>query len=283
MDRPRFPSPFLPIFVLALALLFPCPFPLQSPGVRLLSGTAWAETTSKIVDIESRPGVSQRFLLLLPEKPFASVILLAGGDGNLDISPEGNFGWGASNFLVRSRGLFAKAGFVVAVMDISSAFKTAETRRGFRGSEGHARDIAAVGQYLRKIQGPVWVVGTSRGTISAANAAIRLGQGDLDGIVLTSSVTRGKFSLSDLPADRIRIPTLLIHNSWDQCDECPFSDAKALKDRLANAPKVEFVEISGGDTPKSKPCDALSYHGFLGKEEKVVEAIARWIQASAGK
>jgi alpha-beta hydrolase superfamily lysophospholipase len=37
---------------------------------------------------------------------------------------------------------------------------------------------------------PVWLVGTSMGTVSAANAAARLMTGGPDGLVLTSTVTR---------------------------------------------------------------------------------------------
>ena len=52
------------------------------------------EVPERVVDIPTRPGVTQRFLYLLPEDPKAAVILFAGGHGGLGISPEGGMGWG---------------------------------------------------------------------------------------------------------------------------------------------------------------------------------------------
>jgi hypothetical protein len=62
-----------------------------------------AQATQKVVDIPSRPGVTQRMLVLSPPAPKAAVILLAGGHGGLQIFPNGSFNWGAGNFLVRTR------------------------------------------------------------------------------------------------------------------------------------------------------------------------------------
>ena len=67
---------------------------------------AFGEVVQRIVDIPTRPGVTQRFLYMTPEHPKAAVILLAGGHGGLDISQTGSFGWGKGNFLVRTRQLF---------------------------------------------------------------------------------------------------------------------------------------------------------------------------------
>jgi hypothetical protein len=47
--------------------------------------------------------------------------------------------------------------------------------------------------YLKTDSGlPIWLVGTSRGTVSATAAAIAFGNDNLSGIVLTSSVVRSK-------------------------------------------------------------------------------------------
>jgi len=41
-----------------------------------------------------------------------------------------------------------------------------------------------------------------------------------------------------------------------------------------------MLMFEGGDDPISKPCQARSAHGFLGIEEKVVDATVRWMLAN---
>src|SRR4051812_37723037 len=75
----------------------------------------------RVVDIPTRPGVTQRFVYIAPAgAPKASVILLAGGHGGLQIHDGGSFGWGGGNFLVRARQQFVDAGLAVAVVDAPS-------------------------------------------------------------------------------------------------------------------------------------------------------------------
>ncbi|MEJ8824174.1 hypothetical protein WKW80_19415 [Variovorax humicola] len=79
-----------------------------------------AQTTQKVVDIPTRPWVTQRMLVLSPPTARAAVILMAGGHGGLQIFPNGSFNRGAENFLVRTRQLFADQGLMVAVVDAPS-------------------------------------------------------------------------------------------------------------------------------------------------------------------
>ncbi len=57
----------------------------------MAAAPAWAQT-ERVVDIPTRPGVTQRILVLGPEKPKAAVILFAGGDGGLMLTPQGEMG-----------------------------------------------------------------------------------------------------------------------------------------------------------------------------------------------
>jgi dienelactone hydrolase len=245
---------------------------------------AAGEIAGRVEELTTRPGVTLRFLLLTPSEPAGSLILFAGGHGNLDLGPDGRIGWGRGNFLVRTRQRFAEAGFVVAVLDAASDFKAAEGIGGYRFSAAHAEDVRAAIAYLRGIKGPVWLVGTSAGTLSAANAASRLVEEGPDGVVLTASVTRGgrrdPRSLQDIALEKIRVPVLLAHNRDDQCWATPFDDVEKLKRWLKGSPKVEVLAFAGGDRPRSDPCEAMSYHGFLGLEGQVVRAITDWIRAA---
>jgi len=104
---------------------------------------AFGQVSERVVDIPTRPGVTQRFLLLTPEKPKVAVILLAGGDGGLGISQNGRIRSLSNNFLVRSRQLFADRGMSVAVVDAPSD-RQKMALKGFRQKPEHVADIKAV-------------------------------------------------------------------------------------------------------------------------------------------
>jgi pimeloyl-ACP methyl ester carboxylesterase len=239
-----------------------------------------------LVSIPTRPGVTQGFLLLEPSGAVsvASLILFTGGEGDLELA-EQPADWVGENFLVRSRALFAAAGFTIAVVDTPSDH--VEGYDGFRTSAAHATDIAAVIAYLRaRHPVPVWLVGTSRGTISAANGAL-LRNGGADGLVLTSTVTRGSKrrpqSVMDLALADIRLPTLIVHNRDDACSVTPYSGVADLQHALKHAATVAVQTFAGGDPPQSEPCEALSRHGYLGLEPAVVTAITAWIKSPAAR
>ena len=40
-----------------------------------------------------------------------------------------------------------------------------------------------------------------------------------------------------------------------------------------------LVTVNGGDPPRSEPCEAMSAHGYLGRETPTVDAIANWMLA----
>jgi hypothetical protein len=63
-----------------------------------LASHATAQVVTKVVDIPTRPGISQRMIVLSPPEPKAAVVLFAGGHGGLQLSPNGSMQWGAGNF-----------------------------------------------------------------------------------------------------------------------------------------------------------------------------------------
>ena len=85
--------------------------------IAVLALPALAQPVQQVVDIPSRPGVTQRMLVLTPPRPKAAVILLAGGHGGLQLQADGSMNWGKGNFLVRTRNIFARQGLTVAVID----------------------------------------------------------------------------------------------------------------------------------------------------------------------
>jgi hypothetical protein len=245
-----------------------------------LAGSPAALAGEELIELPTRIGVTQPFWLMTPPgAPIASVILFSGGNGTLGSrrSPVLE----SRNFLIRSREKFAAAGFLVAAVDTPS--DSPEGLDALRGSAEHAQDIAVVIAYLRqKASVPVWLVGTSMGTISAANAAARLKSGGPDGLVLTSTIvaaTRRTASVSArVDVGEIALPTLFVHHKDDGCVACPFSAVPAMMDRFQRAPRKDLIAVSGGSAPLSDPCQAMSRHGYIGIEDEVVAAIAKWIK-----
>jgi hypothetical protein len=240
--------------------------------VLLLAATllpAVAAEADERVELRTRGAVVQPVEYIpAASAPVASVILFPGGNG---VVAEVR-----NNFLLRVRNQFAEQGLAVAVADVPSDHGGG-MGPPFRASAPHAQDVAAIIAFLKgKAPVPVWLVGTSRGTISAANAAARLGASQVAGIVLTSTVWSG--GMSAVPLGEIAVPTLVIHNRDDGCGESPYPGAAQAMPQLAHAPAKELMTVSGG-TSKSRPCDALSPHGYYQIENQVVPPIIQWIKA----
>ena len=126
---------------------------------------------------------------------------------------------------------------------------------------------------------PVWLVGTSRGTESAATIAIESKQKP-HGLILTSSMSvenDNGTALTEMVLDKITLPTLITAHEDDGCSKTPPEGAQEIKEMLTNAKKVEIKIFSGGDETGS-PCKAKSFHGYLDIEESVVNYIANFIK-----
>lgn len=226
-------------------------------------------------EVSTKRGVQQPFWLIETDKAKACLILFAGGDGRLKITASGIKR--RSNFLVRSRELFVEQGFNVAVVDVP---KDQGSLFGIRTGQDHADDILAVIEFLEtKYHKPVWLVGTSRGTISAANVAARLqGRRNPAGIVLTSSVLGGNNdSLHDVELSAVTVPTLFVHNRDDDCHVCPYAGVEDAMQEMSKAKETALQSHTGGRSERYNPCKAMTPHGFLGLEDNVVKGITDWI------
>lgn len=254
-------------------------------GLAALALSMSAQAQEERVTLPTRPGVSELVLVTPPAAaPVASVILFTGGDGVLfGRNNAGELRLKGQNFLIRSRQKFAAAGFLVASVDVPSDH--AGGLAGFRNSPEHAEDIAVLIAYLRQRANlPVWLIGTSMGTISAASVAARLKSGGPDGIVLTSSIVVQSRQVAPIGAivavDQITQPTLFVHNKDDACMITPFNSVAPLMEKFTQARKKELIAVSGGSPPQSEACEALSRHGYIGIEDEVVGDIARWIKGT---
>jgi len=248
------------------------------------AGCAWA-ARPQVIDLPTRPGITERVLVEQPDHPpTAVVVLMTGGTGRLGIFDNGSLR-NEGNFLVRSRALFLQHGYAVVLPDTPSDHSTSPFLGGtFRESAEHAADLAAViGWAHQQFSRQVWIVGTSRGTHSAALAALSPpGVGAPDGVVLTSTIlASNRFGAAsarpvpDMPLEKVRVPVLVAHHQDDQCEVCPPSQLPRLMDKFKSTP-AKLLTYQGGQS-SGPPCEAFAHHGFNGIEGQVVDDIAAWI------
>lgn len=220
----------------------------------------------------------------------ASLLLVAGGNGVLNLDGNGDVQELEGNFLIRSAYRFLSFGLNVALLDAAPMFPGPNGFTSQRHTKPHAELIGKVAEIVQNTWAgvPVWLVGTSNGTISVANLGARLTpSGSVKGIVLTSSVTQvgnmpGESVMTLSPAlGSIKLPTLVVWHNSDNCAGSPNASAHAVFTSLTGlAPgmKAEVV-IKGGGWVAMPDCSALGYHGYAGVEDEVVTAIAKFIAA----
>jgi len=247
-------------------------------GALLIAGAAHA---GEVIDVAVRDGVTESVLLVNPgvSQPKAIVISFVGGKGAINLARRvrnGGIHFGrAANFLVRVRSDVASSDIVDAIVDAPSDLLPGGMTDDFRAGATHAADIGKVIDELQKryAGAPVYLLGTSRGTISVANLSVRLGP-RVKGAILTSTVTRAdrvgpalsRFNFSD-----IKVPVLFVHHHDDGCFSSPYEGARKA------AGDSPFVTVHGGSPPESDPCQPLAAHGFFGREPPVVEVIHNFI------
>ena len=116
----------------------------------LLVATSASAQSVRTIDIPTRPAVTQRILVITPDKPRAAVILFAGGDGGLTLEADGRIPKLAGNFLVRSRQQFADQGLTTVVIDAPSDRQSPPYLSGSRQTAEHVADVKAVIAWLRE-------------------------------------------------------------------------------------------------------------------------------------
>jgi hypothetical protein len=248
-----------------------------------LSMPPWAAFAQEIVTLSTRPGVTQSyFLTSRPKNLRAIAILFPGSGGVIGLRNEnGKPRFSPGNFLVRSRAEFVKRGVAAAIIDAPSDQQGGWGMTDeFRLSDDHFKDLSAVVADLsKKFAGvPLFLIGTSRGTISAAALGARFDQ-EVAGVVLTSTLFReaGRKAkeqgpgLSRFDFATIKTPLLFVHHVSDGCEFTPYSDAARWGE------KYPLISVYGGPLPQSGPCDAYSQHGYLGKESETVEQLVNWM------
>ena len=262
-----------------------------APALCTLLALSQAAMADPIVNIRSRDQ-NIRVALLKPQGiARGSVILLAGGNGRLDITPAGQITKLLGNQLIRTRGTYRAKGFYTLVPDLAPDMKVGsdDVVSGYRVSLNYARDIGAMVKYLR-VHGadPVVVIGTSRGSAGAANAVAKLINARRpDAAIYTSaflpldcSEIINLWCLTNNHPELLDLPTLVMWHVDDQCLVTPPTAVPPFKTWWESGTTLLLARkrFSGGAPPQSGPCEAKSPHGFWGLDQQVVDVAAGWIR-----
>ena len=248
----------------------------------------------EVITVQTHTGSTTRFALTVPQGAKGTLVLLPGGGGHADLDARGCAQKLKGNSLIVSQELFQREGFATALVDAPSDYSGAEGLGGFRATPSHAEDLAKViADVRRRVPGPVWLVGTSRGAISAANAAGRLKGSDApDGLVLTSPVTvgtaRGRLAWTaqtalDAPLESVAVPLLLVGHAADTCLRSPPSGLAAIAKRT-KSPRVQVATVTGGPGSRQSglaACEGRSPHAFVEQEPEVAAGIARFVRGGS--
>jgi len=239
-------------------------------------GTCFAARADELIKLPTRSGVTVSYWYMPRSGASATLVLLTGGSGSIglrDGQPQ------SGNFLVRSRDLFAAEGFNVAIVGRPSDVADMDT--AFRASARHVEDLRHVVDDLRaRAKAPLWLVGTSRGTVSATAAAITIGPPQLAGVVLTSSITAFKLpgAVPTQALSEVRVPVLVLHHEKDACASCAPHEVSWIMSGLTQAPVKKLLWASGGEGARGNPCEAFHWHGYVGMEAQAVRWIASWVR-----
>jgi hypothetical protein len=246
----------------------------------VLAACAAAHAEGGLVHVQTRPNVQTTVFWEKVDGAKVTVLLFPGGGGGFGKVEDGRPT--SNNFLVRSMPYFIANGFNVAIF--GKPGDSEELDYADRISDSHLTDMRAVLDYVKtQSAAPVWMVGTSRGTVSATAMAVKVRDPALAGLVLTSSVVNykkpGAVPKQDLAA--IKLPVLVFHHIQDACVHCKPREVPAILNGLSNAPVKKLMMVDGGANPTGDVCAAQHWHGYIGMEKQAVDAISAWIKNPA--
>ena len=186
------------------------------------------------------------------------------------------------NFVVRTRGQWVAKGYAVLIPDTIERANL----RGARSSAAYAELVDGLAEFAHtQAHAPVFLLGTSQGTIAAMNGAAHAPTGLIAGLVLTETVSvPGRLSTEtvfDADPQDVRVPALVVANRDDACDVAPPSMAPRVVAAMVHS-KAEVSTVAGGVQRSTKSCGSLSPHGYYGIEDQVVDLIGQWLRAHGG-
>jgi hypothetical protein len=237
-----------------------------------------AVAAQEIVTIHTRGEVTQSIFVANTGRttPRAAAVIYNGGWGLLNLRmAEGKPKFAGGNFLVRSRGDFIRNGIWPFLVDVPTDHATGVPDDYRRSNDQVADTRAVLAEVRKRAPGlPVFIVTTSRSTLSGAHLGRSLGPDEVAGVVLTSTMIapgRNWDALATFDFKSVKVPLLFVQHRTDGCAATPYPN-------LARAATgFPLISVSGGKPAESGPCEPFSAHGYFGVEAQTVDAISAWM------
>jgi hypothetical protein len=255
----------------------------------------------ELLTVATQSGASMRYAVAAPRSAAtpgarSALVMLIGGGGFIDLNDRGCPQRLNGNSLVRMSPLLRDAGIATVLVDVPSNLRGEEGLGGFRIAAEHSDHLGMVIAELRaRGVTSVWLIGHSRGTISAVNAAARLtGPAAPDGVVLLSPMLVGDpkarkvwvgQSVFSVDLDAIKAPLLVIGHAADNCVRSPADRLGSITAKTRTA-RQQAVSVTGGPIAPGRPpgipaCEVGEPHDFVDQEAEVAAGILRFMRGGS--
>jgi len=276
---------FLSLVALMLPLLTACQTVdpekyAELPAIQIRD----AAEGGRLVTLKTRPLVTQKIWYAPANNPRAAIIIIKGGDGILRIGPKfvltGPNRTRRTGWYARRADLFLDQGITLVLVDVPSDHPDGISRT-FRRSREHVKDIEKVINYIkRELNVPVWFMGHSNASISAANIAISSKE-KIDGVIFASSITESRTPITGMNLKKITVPVLAISDKFDSCPSTPPSGAEEIIELVTASPVARAkifsnVYIDPKTTRRGSSCQGGN-HSFKKIRGKVARYVAKFI------
>ena len=253
----------------------------------LVSLSVWAvEIVDVVVSVNVDDGIQQGVISYQKGKKQPDLLFVLVPGSPSIFRPEVNGGklntstplYG--NFVIRSREYLIDENSMTLVVDCHSKIgdvctqKYQSSKQRFNHLKKLIDDVKVAYPTVRE----VWLMGTSFGTITSGFSALH-GKDYFNGAVHSATINpTAEHSypiLSELNYKDISAKQIFVHHKKDDCTK---SDYKYISE-LTKAGNFPLVSVSGGYGWKGDVCQAMTAHGFKGKEEDVMKGVLTMIRS----
>jgi hypothetical protein len=254
---------------------------VASPAAQAAPAWWFSLSGERVIDLPLGDGLHQRVLYDAPAHPWATIVMLPGGSGDVGVERDGDLRH-KDNFVVRTRADWVARGYAVMIPDTIDRANL----RGVRSSPAYANMVDELATYAHaQVPGGVFLLGTSQGSIAAMNGAAHARAGQIAGVILTESVSvmgRSGETVFDADPQDVRVPALVVANRDDACPVAPPSMASRIVAAMRRSRDARVLFVSGGVARSEEACGSLSAHGYYGIEAAVVSSISTWMHDHGG-
>lgn len=217
------------------------------------------------------------------DKPTKLAVLLPGSPSVVRPVVENGVMTGSKltgNFLIRGRRFLVDESVASLIVDCQSEsgdYCASYYQASKQRQEDVDKLIAEVKTRSPSIT-EVWLVGTSMGTISSSYMPLHNPAG-YAGAIHTAAITdpyaKGSYrELGGFDYKKSSTPQFFVHHISDPCALTTYPSAKSISEKYG----ITLVTVSGGSGFQGPACEALTEHGFRGKEKEVMNAITAIIK-----